>query len=114
MVACLLNGFCRDGGKLTVAAVDQPLVERHVPRIHQILTGNGVSEAAVWLFHQQQIAELTLIAAIGQGVFIALTLPFSGVGQEITRLPEQIKADIGERQVNFQLRRVAAPGAQTL
>ncbi|KUQ33036.1 hypothetical protein AWI11_22620 [Enterobacter hormaechei subsp. steigerwaltii] len=68
-----------------------------------------------WCGHAPELEiDLALIAAIGQGVFIALTLPFSGVGQEIARLPEQIKADIGERQVNFQLRRVAAPGAQTL
>ncbi|KZQ55967.1 hypothetical protein A3N53_20080 [Enterobacter hormaechei subsp. steigerwaltii] len=68
-----------------------------------------------WCGHAPELEiDLALIAAIGQGVFIALTLPFSGVGQKIARLPEQIKADIGERQVNFQLRRVAAPGAQTL
>ena len=114
MVARLFNRFGGDGGKLAVAAPGQAFVQRHVPGIHQVLAGNGVGEAAVWLLHQQDIAELAFVAAKRQRVFIALAFPFRGIGQEIARLAQQVETDIGEREVNFQLRRVAAPGAEAL
>jgi hypothetical protein len=46
--------------------------QRHVPGIHKVLAGNGVGEVAVRLLHQQQVAELALVAAKGQRIFIAL------------------------------------------
>ena len=58
--------------------------------------------------------KLTLIAAEGQGVFIALTFPLCRAGEEVARLPQQIETDVGERKVDFQLRRVSAPGSEAL
>ena len=53
VVTRLFNRLGGDGGKLTVAAVDQPFVEGNIPRVHQILAGDRVGEVAVRLFCQQ-------------------------------------------------------------
>ena len=58
--------------------------------------------------------KLAFITPKRQGVFIALTFQLCGIGQEIARLPQQVEADVGEREIDFQLRRVTSPGAQTL
>ena len=38
----------------------------------------------------------------------------AGVAQEMRRLADQVEADVGERQVDFQHRRMAAPLRQPL
>lgn len=84
-----------------------------MPDIDKKLASKGVGKVAVGLLRQQQIAKLTLVAAKG-GVFIAAASQFSGIAEEIARLPQQVETDIGQRQIDLQLRRVAAPLAQTL
>lgn len=85
-----------------------------MPDIDKKLASKGVGKVAVGLLRQQQIAKLTLVAAKGEGVFIAAASQFSGIAEEIARLPQQVETDIGQRQIDLQLRRVAAPLAQTL
>ena len=111
MITHLFQPFGRNGGELRVAAIDQTAEQRHVPDVDKELAGNGVGKVAVRLFNQQQIAELAFIAAEGQRVFVAVTVQFGGVAEKIARLSQQIETDIGQRQVDFQLRCVAAPCA---
>ena len=82
-----------------------------MPGIDKELTGDGVGKVAVRLFHQQEIAVLTFIPTVGQGIFIAAPRQLSRIAEEVARLAQQIEADIGQREVNFQLRGMAAPRA---
>ena len=63
-----------------------------MPDVDKELAGNGVGKVAVRLFNQQQIAEQAFIAAEGQRVFVAVTVQFGGVAEEMARLPQQVEA----------------------
>ena len=111
VIAHLLEPLGGDGGNLRVTTVYQPGKQRHMPGIDKELAGDGVGKVAVRLFHQQEIAVLTFIPAVGQGIFIAAAGQLSRIAEEVARLAQQIEADIGQREVNFQLRGMAAPRA---
>ncbi|MNV52973.1 hypothetical protein D3C71_1450920 [compost metagenome] len=80
VIACFFDRFRGNCRNLRIAALGQTGKERHVPGVDEILTHQGVGEVAVRLFHQQQVAELALVAAKGQRVFVAAAFEFGGVG----------------------------------
>lgn len=111
----LLQRLGGDGGDLRIAAAAQRLVQLYVVGIEQELTHQRVVETAVRLLRQQQVMKLAFVAAEGQAVFAAGRAgQFGGITQKVARLAEQIEPDVGQRQIDFQLGRVAAPGAQAL
>ncbi|MNE70262.1 hypothetical protein D3C80_1660430 [compost metagenome] len=90
-------------------------MQLYVVGVEQKLPHQGVVETAVRLFRQQQVMEFALVAAKGQAIFAVLRPgQFGGIAEKMARLPEQIQADIRQRQIDLQLRRVAAPGTQPL
>ncbi len=59
--------------------------------------------------------KLALVALEGETVFAVVRAgQLGGVAEKVARLAEQIEADVGQRQVDFQLGRMPAPGAQAL
>ena len=79
MVAHLFQSFSGNGRQLRIAAVQQPAVQGDVPDVDKELAGDGVGKIAVGLLHQQQVAELALIAAEGQGIFVAAAVKLGGI-----------------------------------
>ena len=66
-------------------------------------------------FEQGPVAELRLIAKVGERIFVAaLVLKQGSMRQKQARLSDKIERHIGERNVLFEHRAMAAPLGQTL
>ena len=81
-----------------------------MPGIEQELTHEGAPEIAVGQFHQQQVAEIPDVAQKGQIVgALPLVLNLGGIAQPHLGLSDQVERGIGQRDIFFQHRRMAAP-----
>ena len=86
-----------------------------MPRIEQELARQGDREITVRLFHQQQVAELAFGSQIGQR--IGIPAPAFHLARQIQPHPgltDQIQRHIGQGQILFDGRRMAAPFAQSM
>ncbi|MNL88082.1 hypothetical protein D3C87_2175920 [compost metagenome] len=64
-------------------------MQLHVVGVHQELPHQSVVEAAVGLFRQQQVMELTFVTAEGQSVFAELRPgQFGGITEKVACLAE--------------------------
>lgn len=79
MVTHLFQPFSGNGRQLRVAAVHQSAEQGDMPDVDKELAGDSVGKIAVWLLHQQQVAEPALIAAKSQRIFVAATVKLGGI-----------------------------------
>ncbi|MOA21453.1 hypothetical protein D3C78_1419440 [compost metagenome] len=115
MIGDFLQALGGDTGDAFVAGLGEGGQHVEVPGVVEELLGDGHRVVAVGLFHQQQIAEGALVTAERQLIGIAtIGQQLDGVLVPVARLANQVKADVHQRQLFFQGRRVAAPFAQTL
>ena len=79
------------------------------------MAGNGLREISIRLLDQQAVAEIKYVAMERKSIGVAaLAFYFAGEIEEMRRLPDQIETDVGEGEVDFQHRRMAAPVRQPL
>ena len=77
------------------------------------LTGDGVGEVAVRTLEQLPIAEFRLVAEVGEFV-LGLAPRRARVGEQAASVTEEVEADVAERDVLLELRRVGDPLAEAL
>ena len=91
------------------------LEQFQLPCIDEKLADDGVTEINVRLLDQAKIAELGRVTKEGKIVLSApLSLDTARIRQQVPRLTDEIEADVGERQILLQRRRVSYPFTQTL
>ena len=79
-------------------------------RVVALTARSGRQRGAVWQLQQGVVAELAGIAKIGKCIFAgAFTLQRGGILVEQARLADQVQGIVGQCQVFFQNRAVAAP-----
>ena len=83
--------------------------------VDEELAHQGVGVVAIRQFADQEIAELTFVTTIGQGVFVTpLTFQRCGVSVQHARATNQVERGVGHRDVFFEERTVSAPFRQSL
>ena len=81
-----------------------------MPGVEQELAHQRLAIGTVGLFDQQEIAEAAGIAQIGEIVgAVAPALDLAGKTEPELRLADQVERDIGNGDIFFQHRRMAAP-----
>ena len=81
----------------------------------QHIAQRGKRKIALGQFQHREIAILSRIATIGDGILIAsVGLDASRVAQQQTCLADQVQRHVRQRDVFFQHRAVAAPFRQTM
>jgi hypothetical protein len=116
VITRFLHGLGGDGCKLGVAGLLQAPPQLAQPGGQQQVAQHGVGEVAPVAqraFNEGEVAELALVAQEGQLVLVAAKHA-ARVREQRARLPQQVQRHIGQRDVLFQHRPVAAPFAQTL
>src|SRR5205823_11941499 len=86
-----------------------------LPVREQELARDGLREIAIRLLDQQAVAEIQSVAMEGERVGIAaLSFDLAGETEKMRPLPQQIEADVGQREIDLQHRRVPGPFRQAL
>ena len=107
-LGCLLGNCCDP----LVRGFNQPAQLDRMPGVEQELAHQGAAKVAVWNLAQQHIAEIPGVAQEGEVVGgFAFTLHFTGKAKPHLGLADQVQRGVGQRDVLFQHRCVAAPFA---
>ena len=78
--------------------------ERRLPAHVQKRAQADLGKVAVRQFAQRGVKKLVRIAPVGQRVLVApAAFQRAGVGQQQSRLPQQVERDIGQRDVRLQV-----------
>ena len=102
MVGHLFARLFRDGGDLCIAAFHQGGQLRQVPCVKQELAHDRLTEIAVGLFDQQQIAEIPNVTVKGQPIRIATRVFNLACQIQPQRgLADQVQRGIRQRDVFF-------------
>ena len=115
MIGDLLHRFLAYSRQPRLGRRGNLLHQQFLPVGEQELPRDRLREIAVGLFDQQAIAEIKRIAMKGERVGIAaLAFDFAGKAEKMRPLPQQIEADVGQREIDLEHRRVAGPFRQAL
>ena len=115
VVGHLLGGLGRDRGEHEVAAALERGVQLGLPGREHEQPRHGDPEVLLRALDQLDVAEVALVAPVGQVVLVAaLPLQLTGVRQQRPRLAEQVETDVGQREVLLELGRPADPPAHPL
>ena len=115
MIGDFLHRFLRDRGELRIGRVAHFAQQQFLPVGEQELPRDGLGEIAVRLLDQKAVAEIEHVAMKGERIGIAaFAFRLARNAEEMRRLPDEIEPDIGERQIDLQHRRMAAPFGQAL
>ncbi|NRQ27757.1 hypothetical protein XMG7_003240 [Aliiroseovarius sp. xm-g-7] len=78
--------------------------------VKEELAHQGLAEIAVGQLGQEHVAEIPCVAQEGEVVGgFAFALHFGGIAEPHLGLADEVKRGVGERDVLFENRRVAAP-----
>ena len=115
MIARLHQALGRNLGNAFMPGPGQRAEQFQMPGIEQELSHEGEREITVRLFYQQQVAELAFGAQIGQRIGIpAPAFHLAREPQPQPGLTDQIQRHVGQGQILFDGRRMAAPFAQAM
>ena len=113
MIGRLLLRPCGDGGQARVGGRGHRAPPRVGERGVEQLADDGVREIAIRLLDQQHVAPQPDVAEVGEIVLVvARPLRLGGERVERPGLADQVEADIGQRQLLLEHRRMPGPFRQ--
>jgi hypothetical protein len=115
VIARFLERLLGNAGQHLVGRMLQRLPLLHGPAGQPMVAHGGVCEVAAWQFRECDVEELALLAQIGELIFIeARFAQTARMREQSAGLAEQIQRDVGQGDVFFECRRVAAPFAEAV
>ena len=119
MVARLLHRLAGDPGELGVARIGEPLPEQLQEDRQRQVAQHRHREVAARQLDERAVAEVALLAQERELVLVVrlaaeLSLEAACAREHGARLADQVERHVGEGDVLFDDRRVAAPFAETL
>ena len=112
MIGNLFRSLLGNCGNPLVRGFYQPAQLDRMPGVEQELAHQGAAEVAVGHLAQEHVAEIPYVAQEGEVVSgSAFALHFTGKAKPHLGLADQVQRGVGQRDVLFQHRCVAAPFA---